>query len=187
MNKTFAYILLFIPAAILAGIYGSIHDQISYSFSVEYFTKFKFIQFNFPWAYSSPRTGASVIGFLATWWMGCIVYSILGLFGFIFPTAKTMYYELLKSFFVVLIVALLTGLGGLIYGYMTLDGSNIAAYSNWIWPNVIDPVQFIRVGFMHNASYIGGLTGLVAGICYLFWRKKVITKTLCGIATQPHK
>ena len=149
--------------------------------------KFKFIQFHFPWAYDTPRTGAAVVGFLATWWMGCIVYSILGLFGFIFPTAKIMRQELLNSFLVVLIIALLTGLGGLLYGYMTLNESNIALYADWIWPNVINPVQFLRVGFMHNASYIGGLTGLIAGICYLFLRKKVITKTWCGTATLPHK
>ena len=69
MNKMLVYVYLFIPAAILAGAYGALHDQISYSLSIEYFTKFKFLQFNIPWAYRMPRTGASVVGFLATWWM----------------------------------------------------------------------------------------------------------------------
>ena len=180
MNKFSVYVFLFIPAAILAGIYGAIHDQISYSFSVEYFTKFKFIQFNFPWAQSIPRVGASVVGFLATWWMGCIVYLVLGLVGFALPSAQLMYKELCKSFLVVLVVALITGLFGLAYGYIVIDDSTVAHYQDWIWPNVTNPVQFTRVGFMHNASYLGGLSGLTAGIFYLLWRKKVITKTRYG-------
>ena len=44
--KKVGIFLLFLPAAVLtAGLFGMIHDQISYSVSDEYFTKFKFIQF----------------------------------------------------------------------------------------------------------------------------------------------
>jgi hypothetical protein len=32
---------------IIAGLYGIIHDQITYSISPEYFTKFKYRQFGF--------------------------------------------------------------------------------------------------------------------------------------------
>jgi hypothetical protein len=37
----------------------------------------------------------------------------------------------------------------------------------WVRPGVTNPIQFVRVGFMHNASYLGGLTGLLSGIAYL--------------------
>jgi hypothetical protein len=45
--KSLGLFLLFLPAAVLvAGLFGMIHNQISYSVSDEYFTKFKFIQFH---------------------------------------------------------------------------------------------------------------------------------------------
>ena len=52
----------------IAGLYGVIHDQITYSISAEYFTRLKFIQFR--WADIGLPTRAFVaeIGFLATWW-----------------------------------------------------------------------------------------------------------------------
>lgn len=171
-KKILVYFILFIPAAIIAAIYGVIHDQISYSFSPEYFTHFKFIQFGIPWAQESPRLGAALVGALATWWMGILVFLILGLFGFIFPDAKTMCRELLRSFILVIITALATGLAGLLYAYLNVTESNIQYYLQWVQPEVSDPVQFVRVGLMHNASYLGGLTGLLAGIAYLLVARK---------------
>jgi len=172
IKKIGIYLIMFIPAAIIAGIYGAIHDQISYSFSPEYFTHFKFIQFGMPWAQETPRLAAALVGALATWWMGVLVFATLGLFGFMFSPPKRMALVLLKSFAVVIIVALLTGLVGLVYGYIQVNESSIASYMKWVKPDVTDPIQFVRVSFMHNASYIGGLTGLISGIWYLFRCRK---------------
>ena len=181
-TKIGMYLIMFIPAALIAGIYGSVHDQISYSFSNEYFTHFKFIQFSIPWAHESPRLGAAIVGALATWWMGILVFLILGLFGFMFYSPKQMALELLKSFGVVVAVALCTGIAGLVYGYAHVNDSTISDYNQWIRPGVTDPIQFVRVGFMHNASYLGGLTGLVSGVFYLFLSKKSYNKKLKGDA-----
>jgi hypothetical protein len=60
-------ILTIILTPILAGIYGILHDQISYSISPEYFTKFKFAQFEFGFmSQNQPRLTASVVGFFST-------------------------------------------------------------------------------------------------------------------------
>ena len=174
------YFGTFFVAALIAGFYGAIHDQISYSFSTEYFTHLKFIQFSIPWAYDHPRWGAAVVGALATWWMGVLVFIPLGLCGFIFPNPKTMFVHLVKSFGVVLIVALLTGIGGLIFGYFQVTENTIAQYMPWVRPEVTNPIQFVRVGFMHNASYLGGLTGLVAGVVYLLWSRRRLSKSRAG-------
>ena len=32
---------------LLAGLYGVVHDQVTYSISQEYFTRFKFLQFHY--------------------------------------------------------------------------------------------------------------------------------------------
>ncbi len=160
-------------AAILAVIYGAIHDQISYSFSAEYFTRFKFIQFDMPWAQDSPRLGAAIVGALATWWMGVLIYFPLGLFGFMFATPKQMAIFLCKSFIVVVAVALAVGLLGLMYGYIVVGEQTISDYIDWVWPGVSNPVQFVRVGYMHNASYLGGLVGLIVGVSYLVISKRI--------------
>ena len=39
------FIALVVSACVIAGVYGAIHDQISFTVSSEYFTKFKYIQF----------------------------------------------------------------------------------------------------------------------------------------------
>ena len=85
MNKLIALILLLIIAPILGGVYGIVHDQITYTISNEYYSKFKFIQFGLDnWGMgenigtentpeiklNNPRIGAAIVGFLATWWVG---------------------------------------------------------------------------------------------------------------------
>ena len=171
VEKFKEYLLAISIAMIIAGIYGVIHDQISFTFSEEYFTKFKFIQFNLSWAYESPRLGAALVGFLATWWMGLILCSILGLFGFMLKNPRTMRVSLLQAIGVAVVVTFFTGIGGLIYGYQTVNSETVASYMQWVHPGVTNPVQFIRVGFMHNASYLGGVIGLLAGIIFLITKR----------------
>jgi hypothetical protein len=64
---------------------------------------------------------------------------------------------------VTIIIAFTTGLIGLAYGKFYLADTGV----NWWLPdNLIDKKNFIAVGSMHNFSYLGGLTGLIAGIIY---------------------
>jgi hypothetical protein len=84
--------------------------------------------------------------------------------------------SLSKSFVVVMIVAFITGLGGLAYGYCQINEATIAANMQWVRPGVTDPIQFVRVGHMHNASYMGGVTGLIAGALYLIKQKLRLNK-----------
>lgn len=167
LQKLGIYLLMLVLAAVVAGIYGMLHDQISYTFSNEYFTQFKFKQFGIPWANETPRLGAAYVGALATWWVGILVFIILGLFGFMFHSPRQMAVNLSKSFLIVIGVALLTGIGGLALGYYQVNEQTVSQYMHWVTPGVTDPIQFVRVGFMHNASYLGGLTGLLSGITYL--------------------
>jgi len=174
--KISIYLALLVFAALISGSYGALHDQVSYSFSHEYFTRFKFIQFSIPWAYDAPRLGAAYVGFLATWWMGVLVFVFLGLLSFLFKQPMQMLKYSIQAMLVVALVALVTGLAGLAIGYIQVNQSTISAYAQWIHPGVNDPVQFIRVGFMHNAGYLGGATGFVAGVTYLLWKKGITTK-----------
>lgn len=171
LKKILVLLLVICISAFVGGTYGVIHDEISYTFSNEYFTKFKFIQFNIPWAYNIPRVGVAYVGFSATWWMGVFLYLILGFVGFKFKNPKIMLINLLKSIPLVIFVVFVTGIIGLVFGFYHVNQTTINTYSTWLSPDIEKPLQFVRVGFMHNASYFGGLTGLFAGITFLLKKK----------------
>jgi hypothetical protein len=184
MNKFIALILILLIAPILGGIYGIFHDQITYSISNEYYTKFKFIQFGLEnWGLGqnigtdtnpeilleNPRFGASIVGTLATWWVGMIIGIILGFVGLIHKTGKKMFKTTLKAFLMTTGIALLTGIIGLGYGKLFLTENR----PNWNLPeNLTDYDSFIMVGSMHNFSYLGGLIGLIIGIIYSVKQRK---------------
>ncbi|GAA3967990.1 hypothetical protein [Hymenobacter antarcticus] len=178
MKKFLALILIVIMASLIGGIYGAIHDQLTYTISPEYYTKFKFIQFELvdegPEANpANPRVWVAAVGFLATWWMGIPIGLILGLFGLTHTSWQTMFRITIKAFLVTMAVAFTTGIVGLIYGRLVLANKPIELFSNWYIPdNIIDFKSFITVGSMHNFSYAGGVIGLIAGIIYSLGQKK---------------
>ena len=174
MNKFLTLLAILILAPLIGGLYGIFHDQITYTISPEYYTKFKFYQFGLmdignEAIFPNPRLQVSVVGFLATWWMGIPVGIILGLVGLIQERARTMFLTTLKAFVVTILIAFLTGLVGLIYGFLFLKYSDLS----WFMPdNLIDRTNFIAVGSMHNFSYLGGLTGLIGGITFTIIEKR---------------
>ncbi|MBJ6109550.1 hypothetical protein JAO73_11035 [Hymenobacter sp. BT523] len=178
MRKLLTLNALVIIASLTAGIYGSLHDQITYTISPEYYTKFKFIQFDFvvmgnEAILPNPRLYVAFVGFLATWWMGTILGFILSLVNLIQPDWKTMLTVAIRAFFVTMLVAFTTGIIGLIYGHFFLAKNPKDAFENWFIPNnVIDFTNYISVGSMHNFSYLGGVIGLVAGIIYSLRQKQ---------------
>jgi len=169
---TLSFILALTP--LLGGIYGILHDQLTYTISPEYYTKFKFYQFGLMEAgneanFSNPRIQVSVVGFLATWWMGLPIGLILGLTGLIHKDNKQMFRSTMKAIVLTIVVAFLTGLTGLFYGEIFLAEKGV---DWWLPENLIDTKNFIAVGSMHNFSYLGGLFGLIAGIIYQVRQKR---------------
>ena len=111
-----------------------------------------------------PRFEVSVVGLLATWWMGIPIGIILGLVGLVIKDYRQMFRITMRAFGITIIIAFLTGIIGLFYGKLFLTEAGI----NWWLPeNLIDIKNFIAVGSMHNFSYLGGLTGVIAGIIYI--------------------
>jgi hypothetical protein len=176
VKKFLVFLLIIGIAPVIAGIYGILHDQLTYSISNEYYTKFKFIQFGFidkgdEAILPDPRLSVAMVGFLATWWMGVPIGIILALVGLIHKDSKQMLKVTIKAFAITILVAFLTGLLGLIYGKYYLADTNV----NWWFPeNLIDKESFISVGSMHNFSYLGGLVGLIVAIIYSVRQKYLI-------------
>jgi len=183
MNKFFTFILIIAISPLLGAVYGIIHDQITYSLSEEYYTKFKFAQFRLdrqgmgenlgtPQApnvvLENPRKGAAIVGMRATWWVGLIIGMGLGLVGLIHADTKRMFRITVKAIMITIGVALLMGLIGWLYGWLFLADDP----PNWFIPeNVLDTSAFIAVGSMHNFSYLGGLFGLILGAGYSVWNR----------------
>ncbi len=165
-------------APIIGGLYGMLHDQLTYTISPEYYTKFKFYQFALmdmgdEAIFPHPRAEVSAVGFLATWWMGLPIGLILGLVGLIHANSKQMLRITMQSMGVTIVIAFLIGLIGLAYGKLDLSHTNV----DWWFPaNLIDKESFITVGSMHNFSYIGGCVGLIAGIMFSIRRRGKASK-----------
>ena len=178
--KKFLILLVIIGLApLIGGIYGILNDQLTYTISPEYYTKFKFYQFGLmdlgvEAIFPNPRLGVAAVGFLATWWVGLPIGIILGLVGLIHKNNKQMFFVSLKAILVTVIVAFITGLIGLAYGKFYLADIGV---SWWLPDNLIDTKNFIAVGSMHNFSYLGGLTGVIAGIIYSVIQKRKYAKT----------
>lgn len=173
LNKLIAFLLIIILAPVVAGLYGIIHDQLTYTISPEYYTKFKFYQFGLmdignEAIFTNPRIQVSAVGFLATWWMGIPIGLILALVSTIHHSGNRMFRIGLVAFAVTIVIAFFTGLIGLAYGKFHLSEIGVKW---WLPENLIDKKNFISVGSMHNFSYLGGLTGLIAGIIYIVKKK----------------
>jgi hypothetical protein len=156
---------------LLAGLYGIVHDQVTYSIAPEYFTKFKYDQFGFdPSWFGGLRQTVATIGFLATWWTGIFIGLALGLTGLIFKDHRTMRKAIQKAIPIVFYFAIAMGLFGFLYGRFILTKTGV---DWWLPDNLNDKNAFITVGSIHNFSYLGGLLGLIAGVYYLVRLKRL--------------
>lgn len=160
-------------ACILAGLYGAVHDQISYTISPEYFTKFKFIQFSISPELQN-RLGAAFVGWMASWWMGGIIGIPVFLSALPAPSLKTFVRIFLKAAILVTGLTLLIGLIALMTGFFIYDVNTLPPWM--VRFDVSNPVAFARVGNMHNFAYLGGFIGLICGCIYSLWQSLKLRK-----------
>jgi predicted secreted protein len=165
MRKFAVFNATLFSSILLAGLYGILHDQITYTIAPEYFTKFKFDQFGFEAAwFGGDRWTVAAIGFLATWWTGIFIGLGIGLTGLIFKDHISMRKAIQKAMLIIFCIALCMGIIGFFYGKFILTKTGV----NWWLPeNLISKNNFIIVGSIHYFSYLGGLLGLLVGIFYL--------------------
>jgi hypothetical protein len=167
MRKFLTFCLYLVASLAVAGVFGVLHDQISYTVSPEYYTKFKFIQFGLTESALPDRLRAAQVGFLASWWMGVPLGLLTGIAGFIHRDARVMQRALGWTLLVMLAFVLVFALCGLVYGFFQTADFDLAVYSGWFVPNgLVDARRFICVGYMHNSAYLGG--ALAIPIAWLF-------------------
>ncbi len=105
MTKLALFPVLLAAGCVIAGLYGAVHDQISYTVSPDYFHAFKFLQFNVP-VHLHNRVGAALVGWHATWWMGVFIGVPVLLIGLILPGWRMYLSHCLMAFVVVISTAL---------------------------------------------------------------------------------
>ena len=149
----------------IAGLYGILHDQVTYAISPEYFTKLKFQQFRYADFGLGNRVFASTIGFLATWWVGLIGAWFLARRLIPNQPRRTAFGQICNGMICIFGFALSFGILGYVYG---LWRGPHADYSSWQWAlqrfDVTDHWSFVRVAYIHNAGYLGGIIGLIVAL-----------------------
>lgn len=173
MKKLLVFVFLIIIGVVIAGFYGAIHNQISYTISPEYFTKFKFQQFGYTDVKTPERIRAAFVGFDASWWMGIPIGFLIGIVGFIHRGYLRMLKISLQAMCVAVIFTLFFGFCGLIYGFIQTTNIGISEYSNWYLPDNIENVRrFLCAGYMHNSAYLGGVLSIFVAWVYHFYMKR---------------
>ena len=167
--------------SLIAGVYGVIHDQITYTIGPEYFTKFKFVQFSWFNFELPDRIFVACIGFLATWWIGLIVSWFLCRRMLRHHARSIAYRKIWQGIGLVFATGLLFGIGGYVYGLICGPDGDYAAWRNTLLQlQISDTWSFIRVAYIHNAGYLGGLAGLIA----TFFLIKMPTETATTQSSQ---
>ncbi|KCV82921.1 signal peptide protein [Actibacterium atlanticum] len=164
MTRLLLLPFLLLGACLLAGLYGAVHNQISYSVGPDYFHAFKFRQFGIP-ADQHGRLGAAIVGWRASWWMGLIIGAPIALLSIAIPGAA----RAAKTFAMaaILVVGLTLGLG---LASLLFTVPPDLYHLMYVPTGLSDPAPFVRAGFMHNTSYLAGLIGLAFGVVFMAWR-----------------
>lgn len=154
--------------ALIAGVYGALHDQVTYTISEEYFTKAKFAQFAWADPGIGPRGFAGIVGILASWWVGAIAGWLLGRLALPRMERPAAMIVVAKGFAGVFGGAFAGGgIGGLI-GWQI---SQSASLENWRWLQHDLDVErlesFVTVVCIHNGGYAGAALGFVVATAWI--------------------
>jgi len=158
--------------SLFAGLYGVIHDQITFTISNEYFVKLKYWQFHYINFSGNDRIKVSVIGFLATWCVGLFLGWFFARWFLPHCPMTIARKKIIRSVSIVFIVSVLTAIGG---GGLAFLQRESADYSNWV--NITNTYDieniwaFVNVAYIHNCSYLGALLGFLIALV-LVKRKK---------------
>lgn len=150
----------------MAGFYGALHNQISYTVSPEYFTKFLFEKYRHNTELPE-RIRASFVGYDGSWGMGFLIGLLIGVVGFVHRGYRQMLTVSIQAMSVAAAFTFLFGLCGLGYGFYQTANLNLADYPSWYFPeNIENARRFLCADYMHHSSYLGGNLSILAAWFY---------------------
>ncbi len=151
--------LLALAGALIAGCFGIVHDQITYTISPEYFTRMKFDQFRAADFGFSRRIFIAEIGFLATWWVGLIAAWFLARIAL--PKFGSPEKRVMSAMAIIVGITILFGVAGNFTG-PALFGNRPDWRETLDSMGVTDTAAFNRVAAIHLGSYAGAFLGWIA-------------------------
>lgn len=153
-----------VTACLIAGTYGALHNQISYSISAEFFDRILFPRLRIPDAWCN-RWGASAVGWMSAWWTGLFFGPPMVLITQRRCRPENLSGVLIVAFLVAVVSNMVCELGAVSLATMVITRPMTA---HWGIPiGVEDPVAFARAGIMHDASYAGGVLATIAGCVFI--------------------
>ena len=153
--------------ALIAGFYGILHDQITYTISPEYFTRLKFHQFAYADFGLPRRVFVGEVGLLATWWVGFIAGWFLARATLNHRPEEALAKWCFQGFAILFAGAVAGGIGGLTLDWLQGADADLSAWRYFSETlGVTDLRHFAQVGFIHSGGYLGALVGLV-----IAWRR----------------
>ena len=169
MRKFAVFLLVICVAVVIASLYGIGHDQVTYGISPEYYTRYKFIQFNLADSgaarhMTQPRSAVVLTGVKSSWKLGLAAGVLLGLFALAFRNADRMFQSAVQAIGLALVITIVCAVVGWVYGHNVLAHKGVGW---WMPDNISDKPDYITVGTITNFSYVGGMIGAVAGIIFL--------------------
>ena len=169
MRKFAVFLLVVCVAVFVASLYGIGHDQVGYGISQEYFTRYKFIQYNLADSgaarhMTQPRSAVVMTGVKSSWMIGLVAGVVLGLIALAFRNADRMFQSAVQAIGLGLVVTVISAVAGWIYGWNVLAHKGVGW---WMPDNIADKPDYITVGTITNFSYGGAVVGAVVGIIFL--------------------
>lgn len=156
--------------ALIAGTYGIIHDQITFWLGPEYFTKFKFVQFHYLDTNAPAKLTVAKIGFLATWWVGFFAAWFMGRVTLPHLPLRVAARRCLRGVGLMMFIAFVFAFTAFWLAPTSLEDSRFDYWRPMLIAYSVDhPLEFVRVAYIHNASYLGGFIGLVISL-FVLWR-----------------
>jgi hypothetical protein len=132
-----------------------------------------------------PRLFAAEVGFLGTWWVGLIGGWVLARVGLAELTETGMRYPAVKAFGIALGTAVLVGVIGGSCGVAVARFQDPREWEEWRQLlHLEDLPAFVVVCYLHGASYLGGLIGLITAVVYV---RRCVKQTRAAAALNPLK
>ena len=166
MRKAYLAPLCVLIACFLAALLGALQNQLAYPVSPSWFHDWKFSQFDIPPALHG-RAGASLVGLLATWWLGLILGFVLLIPCLFQPTARRMFSAFLKAALFVLAATLIAEIAAALWGLARINSETAPA-----WTRIFDnPAAAARVQFINFIGYLAAAIATIAAAAYSFHRR----------------
>ena len=159
MKKLILVPFLIALACLLAAGMGAAQNQLTYGISPSWFHDWKFEHFAIPEALHG-RLGASLVGVLATWWMGLILSVVLLGVCLFARSAGAMAGLFIQSAVLVVLITALAEFGAWIWGLYRFGPETVPGWASFFE----DPVAAARVEFINFTGYCAAPAGTLAAV-----------------------